>query len=452
MLLYSYIQSTSVGRNVTTCPGIIPCSGHGFCDSTALTNALVDTTVSTYKCYCSEGWHGGDCSIMQCPVGRPWFEYPTSNEEAHLSWTKEDEDSTSGSSSSNTVVCSDMGICNGKTGQCQCRDGFYGEACEYMACSTASVAVSAIDGSTGSTTQYCSGHGRCMTMSELALWSADNGDATDYTYGSSDPNNYNTWDHDRIHGCFCDEGFSGYDCSLMNCPIGDDPGTYHDHSEVQLLQCIASGGNFTLSFRQQVTNTLSYNITATELQEALSALSTIKQISVYYIHNSLPPNGTLNFVKPIKPLPVGAPWGGFNGPNGSFEFFHYISSAASNNTNSSSFCRLDGTQVAILHYEWTPGDLPAIIPDTANLVDTVHGNGAPYSGVINVFSDGGDVLGLGSIAGTTETDVCNHRGLCDSSTGLCTCFLGWTSSDGKRQGGPGYTGDCGTRNDMLYTS
>ena len=41
-----------------------------------------------------------------------------------------------------------------------------------------------------------------------------------------------------------------YDCSLMDCPIGDDPGTYEDHVEVQLLQCVANGGNFSLSFRQ----------------------------------------------------------------------------------------------------------------------------------------------------------------------------------------------------------
>jgi hypothetical protein len=52
-----------------------------------------------------------------------------------------------------------------------------------------------------------------MSMSELALWAEDNGDATDYTYGL-DPNNANTWDAHRIFGCMCDVGYSGYDCSL----------------------------------------------------------------------------------------------------------------------------------------------------------------------------------------------------------------------------------------------
>jgi len=80
----------------------------------------------------------------------------------------------------------------------------------------------------------CNGHGRCMSMAELALWAENNGDATDFTYGN-DPNNPLTWDANRIHGCLCDEGFSGFDCSLVDCPRGDDPGTYDDHVEVGRL-------------------------------------------------------------------------------------------------------------------------------------------------------------------------------------------------------------------------
>ena len=44
-----------------------------------------------------------------------------------------------------------------------------------------------------------------MSMMELALWAENNGDATDYQYGT-DPNDFATWDYNRIHGCKCDKG------------------------------------------------------------------------------------------------------------------------------------------------------------------------------------------------------------------------------------------------------
>lgn len=93
-----------------------------------------------------------------------------------------------------------MGLCDKSTGICQCQPAFYGQACEYMACG-------------GGDEIPCNGHGRCMSMNELAEWANDNGDATDYTYGL-DPNQPETWDGHRIFGCKCDVGYTGYDCSL----------------------------------------------------------------------------------------------------------------------------------------------------------------------------------------------------------------------------------------------
>ena len=81
----------------------------------------------------------------------------------------------------------------------------------------------------------------------------------------------------------------------------------------------------------------------------------------------------------------------------------------------------------------------------------MNGNGLYGSGKINVYTDGERIHGLISKQGTTETAVCNNRGLCDTSSGICHCFPTWTSSDGSRQGGPGNTGDCGYRNDKLYS-
>ena len=33
----------------------------------------------------------------------------------------------------------------------------------------------------------------------------------------------NIWDATKIFGCQCDEHYTGSDCSLQNCPVGDDP-------------------------------------------------------------------------------------------------------------------------------------------------------------------------------------------------------------------------------------
>lgn len=400
---------TSTLTSVSTCPGIVQCSGHGVCDT------------ETYRCICSSGWAGGDCSEKTCPQGRSWFSYPSDDNVAHFDF----------------ATCANMGLCDKVSGKCKCRDGFYGEACEYMACG-------------GGLLNSCSGHGRCMTMAQLALWSENNGDATIITYGS-DPNNADTWDYDRIHGCLCDKGYHGYDCSLRDCPIGDDPGTYNDHVEVQLLQCIADDGNFTLSFRQELTEVLPYNITASGLKSALESLSTIKNVNIYFIIDGPVPNGTLNYVKPDYTKPEGMPtWGGF-GPNNTFDYFAYNISNVNSSVNSS-FCYTDGSQIAIIEFTHTHGDLPALIPDNKFLLDFTNGNGEFWSGVLNVFQDGEDVLSLQSIKGTTETAICNNRGLCDTTTGLCQCFEDWTSSDGARQGGPGYTRDCGYRNDKKFSS
>ena len=73
-------------------------------------------------------------------------------------------------------------------------------------------------------------------MREMALLATSNGDSDPRLYGS-DPNNGNTWDADRIYGCICDEGWTGYDCSERECTYGDDPNTYGQVNEVQLFEC-----------------------------------------------------------------------------------------------------------------------------------------------------------------------------------------------------------------------
>lgn len=61
---------------------------------------------------------------------------------------------------------------------------------------------------------------------------------TDYA-ASVDPSTpYVTpWDADKLYGCVCDVGFKGGDCSLRECPRGDDPLTTGQEDEVQVVYC-----------------------------------------------------------------------------------------------------------------------------------------------------------------------------------------------------------------------
>ena len=64
--------------------------------------------------------------------------------------------------------------------------------------------------------EICNGHGKCINQEEASLtWDGV------YLHTSglvSDPLH-------AIEGCICDEPYSGYDCSLRQCPYGDDPRT-----------------------------------------------------------------------------------------------------------------------------------------------------------------------------------------------------------------------------------
>ena len=53
---------------ITACPGEVSCSGHGICQGPP-----------TYRCACSSGWIGGDCSERACKFHTGFFDEPISN-------------------------------------------------------------------------------------------------------------------------------------------------------------------------------------------------------------------------------------------------------------------------------------------------------------------------------------------------------------------------------------
>jgi hypothetical protein len=71
---------------------------------------------------------------------------------------------------------------------------------------------------------------------------------------------YSDWDADMIHGCVCDEGWEGSDCSRRSCPRGDDPLT-PGSDEVQIIDCtcFACSGGFYFTFKNRKTSFIPYN-------------------------------------------------------------------------------------------------------------------------------------------------------------------------------------------------
>lgn len=167
------------------------------------------------------------------------------------------------------MECSNRGTCDRKSGVCECFDGYTGAACKRQACPNA-----------------CSGHGTCQTVNQLRQWNTTLVSATCETTAGSNivicdsdlatvstgtgittavavgdyieikpyppqrvsgvsvermtlyndfpattpPGtelyavyDYDLWDGDMNQACVCDPRWSGDDCSLRKCPLGDDP-------------------------------------------------------------------------------------------------------------------------------------------------------------------------------------------------------------------------------------
>ena len=329
------------------CPGELSCSAHGNCAGSP-----------TYRCQCSEGWTGADCSERTCPTDVSWFTLPSASNEAHLY---------------EQVECGGQGICDRTTGTCVCSAGFTGAACERMTCPGGPSPADTTDADS------CSGFGKCYDMQTLATYATINGDNAFFTYGLT-PNNAATWDANKVFGCYCDPAHGGYDCSKTLCPTGHNPDLIGNNylDEQQLIACTdADGlGSYTLAFREQTTVAVQASDNSATLQSALEALSNIGVVDV-------------------RPF---------------------------NSTAPDILCSPSGSTILVT-FLTTHGNLP-LMTASASV------NPALDSVIISVLRNG-----------TKENLPCSNRGLCDDTTGLCTCFTGYGSSDGM--GNIGVLNDCG---------
>lgn len=163
------------------------CSGHGTCGA--------DDVCNCYANYRMGDEDGGDCSDRVCPYDIAWVDHPDENGLFH-----------------NYAECSNRGVCNRGSGECECFEGYTGKACQRTSCPN-----------------DCSGHGTCEYIEELGFGSS----IGDYFDGSSAGKkkigqravtfgDTKIWDNHKTMMCVCDPKWTDLDCSRRMCPKGND--------------------------------------------------------------------------------------------------------------------------------------------------------------------------------------------------------------------------------------
>jgi len=173
---------------IAACPNA--CSGHGRCGEWD-------------QCTCFYRWTGPDCSLRLCKEGLAWVDGGSTAATG-----------VAASGAHSYKECSNKGHCNRETGECECFAEYEGAACERSSCPNG-----------------CSGHGKCEFIQDLT------------------PLTGNEWEYGKIQGCRCDGGFYGKDCSKRLCPRGDDPLTIKNHADPAVpASLVLAGETYTVTF------------------------------------------------------------------------------------------------------------------------------------------------------------------------------------------------------------
>jgi len=127
-----------------------------------------------------------DCSGKVCPSGNAHNQIPfQANDHSQV------------------IECSGVGSCDRSTGKCACQPGFTGKGCQRRTCPN-----------------DCNGRGKCHSLTEIVELVTEANANLDWT---SSGLGYTGKDAASSHGCWCDPGFRGPDCSIMECPSKTDP-------------------------------------------------------------------------------------------------------------------------------------------------------------------------------------------------------------------------------------
>jgi len=388
------------------------CSGHGTC----LQNGV---------CACYDNWgmgmglDSGDCSQRICPFEFAWVDTPDKLGNYHK-----------------YAECSNRGICDRDSGECECFPGYEGKGCARTTCPN-----------------DCSGHGRCKNIEDLPFGSTPKQfdsqsffEQKAHTFGDE----YKNWDAEKTRGCVCDPEWGDVDCSKRMCMHGNDIMDQRDDLtaaqkvHTQHIQFVAD----TLALNEDVASdgvvTRNNMAGRSGLHSKTFALSFTSKL-----------NETFTTIPIVWPASDSQP--------NMETFFGHIESALEGLPNGV----IDNVKVKgefrITSSPWTDGEASAVLEGNAALASGgLDGSSAadadPNSLYINVTFVGSNVQGhqnpltvkhifcgdgcTPKLSGldlryntmnTTEIVLadfnsfeCGRRGKCDYKSGVCSCFNGYS--------------------------
>lgn len=338
------------------------CSGHGTC--------LTDDVCNCFDNYGVGLTHdSGDCSERVCPFEIAWVDTPNKKGAFHK-----------------YAECSNRGICNRDSGECECFDGYEGKGCQRTSCPN-----------------DCSGHGTCEFIDEMkyaATWN-------DYTnkgfVEDAKTFAYTNWDSHKVRGCVCDATYGDIDCSKRMCPYGTDVLDIRD--------------NLLVSTKYQVQELRFYAPSSSANDEKSFALTfksrlneTFTTIPIKFDFNDLP-----DMVHDIQLALLSL-------PNRVIDGVTVAANIATGTISTNQVIvnvtftgdAVQGPQhlLVVEDFECNVGCTPQI---TGLLVETRFQ--LPGSNVTEI-----------NLADFNSYE-CGRRGKCDYSTGLCSCFLGYTGDN-----------------------
>lgn len=332
---------------------------------------------------CEPGYTGSDCSLRKCPYSLSFMPgraseilyTPSSGTEENQAVGGSDQGASQLTSSltfSNSHAykeCGGRGLCDRTTGRCKCFSSYTGTGCRRQTCPN-----------------DCSGHGIC----EDGFHSLYGRSTVEQARDLGQKTHSNFWSAVKFRSCKCDRGYRGFDCSLRTCPHGDDPETECSDqlaSDKQQIKCTGNSGGadswFTLAFKDHLGGKYSTRPIVVRPGVAQTKNAQVIQKAI----ESLP-----DFAVPTVEVDIITASATYS------QFTFDVDFKDGATTNKQALLSVDTT------VECEDSSQPKFIA-TAGLTCTVSR--------------------LSSTGTLKEAKECGGRGLCDSSTGICSCFTGY---------------------------